>query len=138
MDFDTHNNICKDLAWKVPFENYQVLTPEFYKEKNLEILYKDYIYDERKRKYIYLIDKECHNPIYIEEKDAIENISSIPMMFKNLPLASTNEEFNNEGFLLYGYKNIDESSYFDTEDPKYMNSLSLMIKALYYIKNIIV
>jgi len=140
MDFDTYNkynNICKELTWKVPFENYQVLTPEFYKEKNLEILYKDYIYDERKRKYIYLIDKECDNPIYIEEKDAIENISSIPMMFKNLPLASTDEDFNNEGFLLYGYKNIDESSYFDTEDPKYMNSLSLMIKALYYIKNII-
>ena len=39
MDFDTHNNICKDLAWKVPFENYQILSPEFYKEKNLEILY---------------------------------------------------------------------------------------------------
>ena len=30
MDFDTHNNICKDLEWKVPFENYQLLYPEFY------------------------------------------------------------------------------------------------------------
>ena len=30
MDFDTHNNICKYLAWKVPFENYQLLSPEFY------------------------------------------------------------------------------------------------------------
>ena len=136
MDFDTHNNICKDLSWKVPFENYQLLSPEFYAEKNLEILYKDYIYDKNERRNIYLIDKECRNPIYIEE-EYIENLSSIPMMFKNLPLASTEGEFNNQGFLLYGYKNIDESSYFNTEDPKYINSLSLMIKALYYIKNII-
>ena len=100
MDFDTHNNICKELAWKVPFENYQILSPDFYKEKNLEILYKDYIYDKNERRNIYLIDKECRHPIYIEEDD-IDNLSSIPMMFKNLPLASTNEEFNNEGFLLF-------------------------------------
>ena len=98
MDFDTHNNICKYLAWKVPFENYQLLSPEFYAEKNLEILYKDYIYDKNERRNIYLIDKECRHPIYIEE-EYIENLSSIPMMFKNLPLASTEGEFNNQGFL---------------------------------------
>jgi len=137
MNFNTNNNICKDLAWKVPFENYQVLTPEFYAEKNLEILYKDYVYDERTRKYNNLIDKDCHNPIFIEREDAIEHLSSIPMMFKDLPLASTDDEFDNEGFILYGYKNIDESSYFDIENPAYVNSLSIMIKALYYIKNII-
>lgn len=136
MDFDTHNNICKDLAWKVPFENYEVLSPEFYAEKNMEILYKYYIYDKNERRNIYLIDKECRHPIYIEE-EYIENLSSIPMMFKNLPLASTEGEFNNQGFLLYGYKNIDERSYFNTKDPKYEISLELMIKALYYIKNII-
>jgi hypothetical protein len=133
MAFDK-NNICKDLAWKVPFENYEFLTPEFYAEKNLEILYKDYVYDKRKK--VYLIDKECDNPIVLDERN-FNDFSSIPMMFKDLPFASTDDEYNSEGFLLYGYKNIDERSYFDTEDPAYNNSLSIMIKALFYIKNII-
>ena len=136
MEFNDKNNICKDLAWKVPFENYQVLTPEFYAEKNLEILYKDYVYDERKGDYINLIDKDCDNPIFLEKRN-FNDFSSIPMMFKDLPLASTDAEFDNEGFIVYGYKNIDERSYFDTDDPAYDNALSNMIKALYYIKNII-
>ena len=135
MEYNNKNNICKELAWKVPFENYQVLSPEFYEEKNLQILYKDYEYDNKGKK-VYLIDNECNNPIVLEEHN-FNDFSSIPVMFKDLPLASTDAEFSNEGFLLYGYKNIDERSYFDTEDPVYDNALSNMIKALYYIKNII-
>ena len=66
MEFNNKNNICKELAWKVPFENYQVLSPEFYEEKNLQILYKDYEYDNKGKK-VYLIDNECNNPIVLEE-----------------------------------------------------------------------
>ena len=137
MNFDNFN-ICKEMAWKVPFENYQVLPPEYYNEKNLQILYKDYVYDKRERRRVYLIDKECNNPIILEKED-FGNISAIPIMFKDLPYASivTSSEFNKEGFILYGYKNIDESSYFDTSNPKYNTSLKAMIKSLNYIKETI-
>ena len=117
-------NFCKDLLWKVPFEKRELIKVNLYKEKGLEIHYNENdIYEN------------CYNPIILK-KENFKNISCIPIMFDHSPLSYKDvDDFSREGYLLYGYKNIDEKKYMS--DPKSLQSLRLMKKSLTFIKNIL-
>ena len=121
--FDTNNNYCKSFEWKVPFEiitERNLSRETFYEENGIEVYFKD-------------AERGCENPIVLTPDD-YNDMSCIPMMFDILPRPSIDDAFNNEGFLLYGYKNIVSSSYFPVEN---IDSLRRMIKSLIYIRETI-